>query len=236
MTLNEGDVMRLTRDARHLLIGVPATRNNWIWDLLSDELIEDIDKYDSFFQIENYEYVMLSVDGTKRPCWPPHSPNNMVARTCKLPRYSYRKVVCIRNPWERYVSLYDYFRNNPSHAMYNACNEWEFKEFIANVIKGNATFDTQPAAYFMLDQNGDLDYDRIFRFENPQEIADYFRGQGYRLRGIDILSKNREWLFHYDQQTIDRVSAYSRFDIEHFGYEPPQLSATNTHCEVEEAA
>ena len=227
--------MRLTRDKRNLLIGVPATRNNWIWDLMADELIDDVDQYEKFFEIENYDYVMLSVGGGKRTYWPPHSPNSMVARTCKLPRHSYRKIACVRNPWERYVSLYDFFRKTPSHAMHKACNQWDFKEFIENVVQGNATFDTRPAEYFMLNQKGELDYDRIFRFENPQEIADYFREQGYTLRDIEILSKNREWLFHYDQQTIDRVGAYSRFDVEYFGYEPP-LFSTATSAEFQEAA
>ncbi len=65
--------MRLTKDKRVMILGVPATRNTWIWDCLSEELIDrkEMDEYEKNFG----KFAIINPNGKRRADWPNHSRN-----------------------------------------------------------------------------------------------------------------------------------------------------------------
>ena len=59
-------VMRLTKDKKVMLIGVPGTRNTWLWDCLGEELIDDIRLYEENFEVPHRG--LIYIGNKKRTC------------------------------------------------------------------------------------------------------------------------------------------------------------------------
>jgi len=213
--------MRLTKDKKVMLIGVPGTRNTWLWECLGEELIDDIDLYEENFEVPHQSFIYLGNE--KRPYWPPHTSNLTVSQTCKFNRSSYEKIVTVRNPWERYISLFEFMRNTPSHFMYERANAWGFENFLKNVFLGNCTFDLAPQINFLFNNKGKLDFDALFKFEQTDEIKNFFVKRGYKFRDIPLKASPKNFSSYYTQETINLVSQMCWFETTFFGYVAPNL-------------
>lgn len=214
--------MRLTKDKKVMLIGIPGTRNTWLWECLRDELIDDIDAYQESFQIPHQGMIFLG--GEKRTSWPPHSNNILVSSTCKLERSSYQKIVTVRDPWERYVSLFEFLSNTPHHAMRKMTPDWNFENFLFCISQGHCTFDMVPQLNYLYNHKGSIDFDNIFKFEQTSEIKQFFSDKGYRFQDIPVTSKPKNLAAYYNERTKKLVKTMCWFEATFFGYEAPDLS------------
>ena len=214
--------MRLTKDKKVMLIGIPATRNGWLWECLKDELINDINVYEEYFQVPHRG--MLFLGDQKRTSWPPHTNNITVSSTCKLDRSSYQKIVTIRDPWERYVGLFEFLSNNPEHAMRKRTRNWNFENFLFSVSRGDCTFDLVPQVNYLYNHAGKMDFDRIFKFEQMTEIKKYFTEKGYKFQDIPVTSKPKNLASYYTDETKKLVGTMCWFEATFFGYRAPELS------------
>ena len=216
-----GVVMRLTKDKKVMLIGVPGTRNTWLWDCLGEELIDDIRLYEENFEVPHRG--LIYIGNKKRTCWPPHTSNLTVSKTCKLHRSSYEKIATVRNPWERYISNFEFIRNSPTHLMHEKVMSWDFENFLLNVFHGNCTFDLAPQINFLFSNEGKLDFDALFRFEQTVEIKNFFVQRGYKFRDIPLNASPKNFASYYTPRTIKLVSQMCWFETAFFGYSAPDL-------------
>lgn len=214
--------MRLTKDKRLMLIEVPETRNTWIWDCLSKELIDrnDMDEYEKNFG----QFGIINPNGKRRADWPNHSRNVDISHACKLERGSYEKVAIIRNPWERYIGLYELLKILPNHAMHKMTNNWTFENFIINLAIGTCSFDLVPQINFLYDKHGRLDIDYLFRFEDTHNIKDFFVRNGYDFKNILLTSKSKNFSKYYTPELVEIVRTMCWYEANFFGYSAPDLS------------
>ena len=214
--------MRLTKDKKIMMLGVPATRNTWIWDCLSEALIHAnaMDEYERNFG----KFAIINSNGKRREDWPPHSLNVDISQACKLERSSYGKVAIVRDPWERYIALYDFLKITPNHAMHKMTNNWTFENFIINICIGNCSFDLKPQINFLYDNHGKLDIDYYFRFEDTHNIKEFFINNGYTFKDVSLTSTPKNFSKYYTPQLVEIVRAMCWYEATFFGYSAPDLS------------
>ena len=205
-----------------MLIEVPKTRSTWMQDCLSEELIDsnDMDEYEKNFG----QFGIINPNGKRREDWPWHSLNKDISHACKLERGSYEKVAVVRNPWERYISLYDFLKITPSHAMHKKTNNWTFENFIINLAIGTCSFDCVPQINFLYDKDGKLDINYLFRFEDTHTIKDFFVKNGYNFKDISLTSKPKKFSKYYTPELVEIVRKMCWFESTFFGYSAPDLS------------
>ena len=211
--------MRMTIDNKLLYICIPGTRSQWIWECLGEQLISDINKLGENF--DNPSWMMKN--GKKRNEWPPHINNVNASASCKLLRNSYLKITTVRNPWERYVSLYEVIKRDPQHQMYQIAIEGGFTGFISSIATGRSTFDLAPQANWLFNNRAALDFDHIFKFEEPEKIQSFFIDRGYNFKNVATTSKPRDLSLYYKASTLGIVESLSWFDCTFFGYKRPVL-------------
>ena len=130
--------------------------------------------------------------------------------------YEYCSFTIIRNPWDRMVSLYFYYRERKVRE----AQQYEFKEWILlpELITGDI-WHTQIS--YLTDLNEEIDVDFILRFENIEEdwkqlLQDICLPYG-KLPHINT-SEHEDYRSYYDNKTIGFVQDSCREDIEQFGY------------------
>lgn len=211
--------MRMTKDKKLLMLGVPATRNSWLWDCLNQEIIQDIDILSELFVVETKD--LTHIGDTKRKIWPPHIANITISNRCKLPRESYEKIAVVRDPWERYIGLYEFLKKTPNHHMHRASLNWDFSTFIINLSQGNCTFDMVPQIHWLFDKHGRIDIDFLFKFHETTAIKSFFTERGYKFEDIQLLSKPKNVEEFYTPQTAKIVSHMCWFETQFFGFKHP---------------
>ena len=137
-------------------------------------------------------------------------------------RENYFKFAFVRNPWDRVVSTYCYYRdggNQKSDSSLRKQIPSDFKSFVAhrwNVIPNIARKDQ----FSYLEVNGEVELDFIGRFER---IEDDYRciskkiGLTRKLPHVRA-SKHKHYTEYYDDETKQIVAEKYARDIEYFGY------------------
>lgn len=123
----------------------------------------------------------------------------------------------VRNPWERVVSLYFYFRNNKTQSFS------EFVSSISQLREKNENFRRHSVplhlyAYY----EGTQFVDFVGRFENLQQDFDYIcRKIGIPPKKLPRISKtnHKSYEDYYTEETMKLVAQEFQKDIEYFGYE-----------------
>lgn len=202
--------MRFTKDERLMMISPSRTRNKWIRKVMKDHVIDDISLYE--------KYMPGRLDNPNREVWPPHTPNNMITPYFALDRSKYTKITVVRNPWERYTSYFDGLLEKPSHPFHKIAKEIDFTRFIKMAALGMTFFDIQPQMHFIADHKGELDYDRIFDFDDREGILNFLSDMGYSLHDEPVTQKEREWRAYYTPETIKIVDHLCQMEIRRFGY------------------
>ncbi len=139
----------------------------------------------------------------------------------------YFKFAFVRNPWDRMVSLYHYFLQDPEKQQSElgkriaACRD--FNDFCRNLdaLELDAHFDEQLS--YLIDYEGRLLIDCIGRFETLGQ--DY--GQICARLGLPACelphyrkSSHRHYLQYYDDCSLAIIAAKYRNDIAAFKYTP----------------
>jgi hypothetical protein len=137
----------------------------------------------------------------------------------------YFKFAFVRNPWDRMVSLYHYFLQDPEKQVSElgrqiaACRD--FPEFCRRmaVLELDAHFDEQLG--YLVDYEGNLLVDYIGRFEKLEiDFARICDRLGLPEIGLPHYRKSshRDYRHYYDEQARDIIAAHYRNDIATFGY------------------
>jgi hypothetical protein len=119
----------------------------------------------------------------------------------------------VRNPYTRTYSCFHQFNKT------NKTNI-SFLEYLKNIQKNNISRITPllhlPQYLYVIDQHGTIATDKIYRFENLDELKNDF---GLEL-GFDNPGKYVVELYNkdYTNETIDLVHKIYRSDFERFGY------------------
>ena len=140
----------------------------------------------------------------------------------------YFKFGFVRNPWDRLVSVYFFWRNqNKSHEFYKwdypqvdhiNKNNITFKEFISEVFHGQPVFNRQHTQSNSFYTKG-LDF--IGRFERIQKDFNIACDKiGIPQRELPHLNrtKHKNYTEYYDDKSRQMVADKYKIDVESFGY------------------
>jgi chondroitin 4-sulfotransferase 11 len=137
-------------------------------------------------------------------------------------RENYFKFAFVRNPWDRAVSSYCYYRdggNKKSDSHLQELLPSDFKSFVAhkwNVIPKIARKDQ----FSHLEVDGKVELDFIGRFERIEYDYEYVSKKIRLTRKLPHvrISKHKHYTDYYDDKTRDIIAERYARDIEYFGY------------------
>ncbi|MCK4947010.1 MAG: sulfotransferase family 2 domain-containing protein [Candidatus Aureabacteria bacterium] len=125
----------------------------------------------------------------------------------------YFKFTFLRNPWDRLVSLYLYYKRINRLDNIDAFNQWILSKKIPSYL-------LIPQLDYITDNKGNIIVDFIGRFENMDKDWKYITkktGANTKLLPVNI-SNRKHYSFYYTEETIRVVGELFRKDIETFGY------------------
>ena len=148
----------------------------------------------------------------------------------------YYKFAVVRNPWDRVVSMYYYFKK------FKAIGDVEFKSWLLNnntthksikVMSGKLIFDKNAPGHYdepfqtktqlswLKDSNGVVAVDFICRLEHlshDMKNLGTIKNTNYPIEWLNK-TKHPNYIKVHDQETIDFVSQYYKDDIDYFGFD-----------------
>jgi len=142
----------------------------------------------------------------------------------------YFKFGFVRNPWDREVSLYNYFMGVKYHDVYDLTkiHGLSFKEFLHWRVEN--FYLTQKE--FFYDKKGNQIVDFIGRFEFL--LRDFNKIKDKLQLDINLRHENKSnvkkkipYINFYDEETLNFVYENFKEDCETFGYEYPELIHVN---------
>lgn len=127
---------------------------------------------------------------------------------------SYYKFAFVRNPWDRYVSIY---KNRNIRVSFPKWIRSHIKAFRKNKLSKAFS----PQLDWISDKNGKILVDYVARFENYKEewykICEII-GAKKKMRHVNG-TKHRHYTTFYNDATIENVRILAAKDIAEFGYE-----------------
>lgn len=157
----------------------------------------------------------------KKSQFPPHLRYADAASVLTVDLGGYFKFAFVRNPWDRYVSLYAYFRKDTNHAMHRRCTSCSFEDFIADVTSGRATLDTRNQIDYVAEPSGMGPLDFVGRMENiTSDFSLVCRKLGIENTELPLLNTtdHKHYRSYYSDALKKRVEEFARLDIREFGY------------------
>lgn len=153
--------------------------------------------------------------------FPPHLTYAAAADILKVDLSSYYKFAFVRNPWDRYVSLYEYFRKDAGHAMHRRCMSCSFEDFIDDVIARRATFDTRIQVDYVIPppRMGPLDF--IGKMENIEnDFSVVCKKLGIENAKLPVLNttNHEHYSLYYSNASKRKLEVFCEPDIKTFGY------------------
>jgi sulfotransferase famil protein len=132
---------------------------------------------------------------------------------------NYRSFAVCRNPYDRAVSRYFYFKNKPElleHRRYEHINS--FKEHVSEM--GDNTWNDLQSYYLEIDNQ--IGVDNLLRFEDLENDWKKLT-QEYNLdvRALGLKNKSprsSEYLKYYDNETLQKINTIYKRDFELLGY------------------
>ena len=152
---------------------------------------------------------------------PPHLPAQIAAQQLGLESWNalYRFSI-VRNPFERVVSLYTFLRQN------GKMQNMPFGDYVRSLVSGNG-FDYHghylDNCGYLLDGNGDLMVDDVFRFEDRNSAMPLIAqktgcpelvGGGEKT----YQTERRHYSSYFDAASRQLVESYFAHDLERFAY------------------
>jgi len=146
---------------------------------------------------------------------------------------NYFKFAVVRNPWDRFVSLYEFLKTG---------THWPEQKIWAEKIIGNKTFEEFvrkinddywfrnavmsdnfffPQSYFVTDRKGRVKVDKIYKFE---KLSSAFEDLNNRFSTKQTLSHQRKtsarkkYQDYYTEETKGIIASIYQSDVELFGY------------------
>ncbi|HOZ82654.1 MAG TPA: sulfotransferase family 2 domain-containing protein [Niabella sp.] len=155
----------------------------------------------------------------------------------------------VRNPYDRYVSMWNYIKNHRRHQKEDIYNQYfdddryDFKHWLlknifaykggypATSAEGGRGFDDKIGSAFWFSSqysrlsnwNKSLIVPNVFHFEKMDEVYNFLSERMEQVAAIPHLnqSKRKEWTYYYDDEIIEHLHKFQPFltDIEKLGYE-----------------
>jgi hypothetical protein len=153
--------------------------------------------------------------------FPPHLTYAAAAKVLKVDLNAYYTFAFVRNPWDRYVSMYEYVLNTPTHALHPRCAAGGFDGFIGDVTGGRATFDSKHQIAFLAAAPGMKPVAYVGKMESiGEDFPAVCRHLG--LPGVDLPFLNRTdhrpYRSYYSDLTRKQVERYCGEEIDAYGY------------------
>jgi hypothetical protein len=135
----------------------------------------------------------------------------------------YFKFCCVRNPYAREWSHYNYRRSRKQNKMYNWASKWSFDQYVYWSVNH-----TQPPIMYhdktMSGMLEGIDLDFVIRYEHLQEDWSQLPElTKHREFGVPLphlrATKNNDFKSQYNQRTADLVYEWAKEDFEQFGYD-----------------
>ena len=134
----------------------------------------------------------------------------------------------VRNPWDRIVSLYCFWKNSTyltdkNQSDYIVKNNLDFKSFVINLMQMDSIFyqKRHPMPYIDFFFMNPSNIDFIGKFENFQEdfnvVCDKIGIPHQKLSHVNK-GKHKHYTEYYDEETKQIVAELYAKDIEYFGY------------------
>ena len=143
---------------------------------------------------------------------------------------SYFKFAVVRHPLDRIVSEYSFYKTG---RMGNKFRYWgrslvptlTFSQFISDVKdhcwdhpEHGIRCRYYPQVNYLYDGEGNLMVDKVFRFEDRQEIDDFI----FKTSGKKVIKRNRSthdhYLSYYTRETLEVAQTLYKEDFDTFGY------------------
>tara|TARA_B110000503_G_C7037612_1_gene366820 strand:+ start:32 stop:709 length:678 start_codon:yes stop_codon:yes gene_type:complete len=127
---------------------------------------------------------------------------------------SYYKFAVIRNPFDRFVSRFLYYKKIDKRMKH-----FEFKDFLEWDIKADRIVNKQHQ--FLLNLNNEIGVNKIIKFENLQDdfksLSNLIGIKKNNLKHLNF-TENTNYKKFYDEYTKEKVLRYSQKDLSYFDY------------------
>lgn len=134
---------------------------------------------------------------------------------------SYYKFSVVRNPWEKSVSQFVYMSSrNDLRSFINMKNGATFMEYLELISKIDHV-QWKPQVEFILDDNGELIVDDVFRLEEIKNNYDVLTSKtGANFTSLQHVNKGRYNSFkdYLTEESVEIISEIYKYDIECFNY------------------
>jgi hypothetical protein len=148
----------------------------------------------------------------------------VVGRTKYKVWNEYYKFSFVRNPWDRMVSIFHYYKlgKEPENKpIRDILKDVDFNQFITNISKHSWLKELLvPQKAWITDENGEILVDFVGRFENYKEDSEKVLAKLGVDKPIphDRKSERGDYKSYYNDNTIEIVRELFKEDIEFFNY------------------
>ena len=126
----------------------------------------------------------------------------------------YHKFVVVRNPFDRFVSRYLYFKK-----ISKKFRNYKFVEFLKWDLAADRVVNNQ--YQFLLNKNGQIGVDTILKFENIdtdfKKLIKIFNFKDEKLARLNF-TNNDNYKKFYNKECVDLIHEYCKKDLEFFNY------------------
>ena len=156
---------------------------------------------------------------------PPHLTYQGAVSMLNVELEPYFKFAFVRNPWERYVSLYTYFKRMERHVMHERTSKQSFTQFIDDVVnkrilESQYNIDSRSQTDYIEPPHGMREVDFIGRIERLEEdwawVCKHLGIEG-KLPALNM-DKHGPYREYYSQASAKLVREYCAKEIELFKY------------------
>jgi len=201
----------LSETKKFLFIHIPKTAGTSIRQALEPHGVTEYSSYTRGLE----DYIAV-----KRK-FPPHLSYAGAAEALTVDLRRYYRFTFVRNPWARFVSMYEYYRKDANHAMHRRCMTCSFADFIHDVLARRATFDTKNQIDYIVPPPGLGPLDFIGKVENIEnDFAAVCAKLGIGNVRLPVLNTtgHGDYRSYYDDALQRAVGKHCRAEIEAFGY------------------
>lgn len=147
----------------------------------------------------------------------------------------------IRNPWERFLSLYQHYQRDPMHPYSKQANKLDLNRFAGFLIDKQTSsphIDSLPQVNYLLDKSGQVKVNYLLKFEMLEQALDILckelNLEPVKLPRINVSPKAHNYLKEFDQETIELIAEYDRGIIEVGKYSTnPEQDTTHSVIKIQ---